>query len=64
VGTPAGRPQRAPSLQPIVRSRICSTRKRFDGCGVQPDNNDGALVCGPQLTIRGVIDRLIFNLGG
>jgi hypothetical protein len=39
-------------------------RKRFDGCGAQPDNNDWALVCGPQLTIRGAIDLLIFNLGG
>jgi len=39
-------------------------RKRFDGCGMQPDNNDWALVCGSQLTIRGVIDLLISNLGG
>jgi hypothetical protein len=39
-------------------------RKRFHGCGVQRDNNDWALVCGSQLTIRGVIDLLIFNLGG
>jgi hypothetical protein len=43
---------------------LADLRKRFDGCGAKADNNDWALVCGPQLTIRGAIDLLIFNLGG
>jgi hypothetical protein len=39
-------------------------RKHFDGCGVQPDNNDWLLGCGEQVVVRNLIDVLITNLGG
>ena len=44
--------------------KLRDLRKHFDGCGKKADNTDWVLVCGPQVTIRDLIDLLISNLGG